>query len=196
MKTAVLEEQIAATLLVVGALEDLDVTYLIGGSFASALHGVMRSTMDADLVADLKQEHVNPLSDALAGTFYVDAHMIRDAIRSHSSFNLIHLNTLFKVDIFVAKPRPFDRAELARRQLHALGEYPDRPVYLATPEDIILAKLEWFRLGGEVSERQWGDVLNVINVQGDKLDREYLRDMAVSLGVRDLLEGAFDQIDQ
>ncbi len=188
-----LPEQIAVTMLVADALEALGVPYAIGGSFASALHGVMRATMDADLVADLRLEHVAPFAQALGEAFYADAEMMRDAIHRHSSFNLIHLDTMFKVDVFVARPRDFDRAQLARRQVHLLSEDPERRAYVATAEDTVLSKLEWYRLSGEASDRQWSDALGVLKVQGERLDLEYMRRMAAGLGVTDLLSRALEE---
>lgn len=189
-----LPEQIAVTTLVTDALEVLNVPYAIGGSFASALHGVMRATMDVDLVADLRREHVTPLVQALGEAFYADAPMMYDAIDQRSSFNLIHLASMFKVDVFVARSRDFDRAQLARRQLHLLSEQPECRAYIASAEDTILAKLEWYRSGGEISERQWRDTLGVLQVQGGRLDLTYMRHMAAALGVQDLLERAIQDL--
>jgi hypothetical protein len=190
-----LTEQIAATMTVADALDTLGVSYAIGGSFASALHGVMRATMDADLVADLRMEHIEPLVRVLGDAFYADAEMMRGAILHHSSFNVIHLETMFKVDVFVAKPRAFDRSQLARRQLLLLSEEPERRAYVASAEDVVLSKLEWYRMGDETSDRQWRDVLGVLKVQGDRLDRDYMRRMASGLRVSDLLERAFEEAE-
>jgi hypothetical protein len=183
-------DPIAVTLLVTQSLEQLGVLYLIGGSLASAVHGVFRATADADLVADLRPEHAAPLAQALAGVFYVDEESIAEAIRRRRSFNVIHLDTMFKVDIFVSQARPFDRSQFERRVQQVVATDPEWTGYFASAEDTVLAKLEWYRLGGEVSERQWRDILGVLKVQGERMDLEYLRHWAGELKVLDLLEKA------
>ena len=183
-----LAQPLAITLQVIDAFEIAGIPYMIGGSLASALHGVARSTLDTDLVADLQPEHIPPLVERLKDAFYVDESMILDAVIHQTSFNLIHLETMFRVDVFVLKPYPFDQNQIRRRTPYIVSTDPERSVYVTTPEDIILAKLSWYRQGGEGSQRQWQDVLGVIKVQAGNLDLDYLRQWAVLLGVRDLLD--------
>lgn len=190
-----LTEPIRVTLLVVEALNGLNIPYFVGGSLATAVHGVARATMDVDLVADVRPEHAQSLVRALGPDFYADAEMIRAAVRGRGSFNVIHKPTMFKVDVFIPKGRPFDRSQFARRIAQSLTEDGTDRIYIASPEDNILAKLQWYRLGGEVSDRQWRDVLNVVRIQGARLDRPYLRYWARELDVADLLEEALNQGD-
>jgi hypothetical protein len=185
-----LPEPIAVTLQVIEVLEALGVDYVIGGSLASSVYGTARATMDADLVADLRSDHVDRLVQTLRDAFYIDTEAVRDAIRQRSSFSVIHLTTMFKVDVFIPKTRPFDQAQLKRRVKQVVSTDPERTAYIASAEDTILAKLEWYRLGNEVSDRQWRDILSVLRVQGQRLDLSYLRRSAAGLGVADLLERA------
>lgn len=183
-------EPIAVTLLVTRVLQELDVPYLIGGSLAGALHGVPRATNDADLVVDLKPDQVDAFVRAVTPAFYVDADSIRQAIRDRRSFNLIHLATMFKVDVFVRQARSFDSAQFARRISAVLATDPERTAFIASAEDTVLAKLEWFRMGGEVSDRQWRDILGILKAQGERLDRAYLQQWAAQLQLEELLERA------
>ncbi len=189
-----LSEPVAVILLVIDALEALNVPYLIGGSFAAAVYGVARMTADADLVADVRFEHVEPLSSKLSADFYLDAESMREAIRHRSSFSLIHFKTMFKVDVFLPKPRPYSQAQMERRVQQRLSTESDRQAYFSSAEDSVLSKLEWYRLGGEVSDRQWRDILGVIKIQGERLDLAYLRQWAVALNLSDLLEKAMLEV--
>lgn len=181
-------DSIRVTLLVTELFEKLGIRYAVGGSLASSLHGVMRSTLDVDIVADMRLEHIKPLVASLSPEFYADNEMIRDAIERHSSFNLIHYETSFKVDVFIPKPRPFDQMQLERRTSAAITTDPERSLYVTTPEDVILSKLEWYRMGGEVSDRQWQDILGVLKTKTSGIDLDYLRHWAKQLKVNDLLE--------
>lgn len=183
-------ESTRLTLLVAQTLEQLGVAYAVGGSLASSLHGMMRSTLDVDIVADMRLEHIPPLVAALSKEFYADDEMMRDAIEHRSSFNLIHYETAFKVDIFIRKLRAFDQMQLERRRTSVIATDPEQSVYIVSPEDIILAKLEWYRMGGEVSDRQWRDILGVLKTRAGELDLDYLRKWAGELKVSDLLERA------
>lgn len=185
-----LGETTRITLLVTNTLERLGIRYAVGGSLASSLHGVMRSTIDVDIVADVSPEHIPLLAAALSKEFYADEEMMRDAVKHRSSFNLIHYDTAFKVDIFIRKLRPFDQMQLERRRISIIATEPEESVYVVSPEDIVLSKLEWYRMGGEISDRQWRDILGVMKVREGELDLEYLRKWAVELNVGDLLERA------
>lgn len=184
------DEATAVTLRVTAVLEELGIPYVIGGSLAGAVHGVARSTLDADLVANITPEQVPTLVEQLQGEFYISAEALYEAIARRTSSNLIHFATMFKVDLFIPKLRPFDLEELARGEYRQVTADSERSAMVATAEDTILAKLEWHRQGGELSERQWRDVLGILRVQGDRLDGEYLRRMAGELGVSDLWERA------
>ncbi len=183
-------ESTRLTLLVTQTLEQIGIAYAVGGSLASSLHGVMRSTLDVDIVADMRLEHIPPLVAALSKEFYADGEMMRDAIEHHGSFNLIHYETAFKVDIFIRKLRAFDGMQLERRRISIIATDPEQSVYVVSAEDIILAKLEWYRMGGEVSDRQWRDILGVLKTRAGELDLNYLRQWANELKVSDLLERA------
>ena len=183
-----LPESVSVLMSVVVVFERLGIPYLVGGSMASALYGVARSTLDADIVADIRQDQVGALVSALGEEFYADDQMIHDAIKHRGSFNLIHLKTMFKVDVFIRKERPFDRMQFERRIEQVFAANPVQKAFITSAEDIILAKLEWYRLGNEISDRQWRDILGVLKVQAGGLDLDYLHIWADELNVADLLK--------
>jgi hypothetical protein len=186
-------EPIEVTLVVTGVFERLGVPYLIGGSLASSLYGMVRTTQDSDIIAEMRPEHIQPFVLALETDFYVDQEMIAESILRNSSFNIIHHDTMFKVDVFIPRPRPFLKSQLARarRQTFTLGK--EVSAKFASPEDTILSKLEWYRMGGEVSDRQWRDILGVLKTRKTDLDRDYLQQWAKELKVSDLLVRALVQ---
>jgi hypothetical protein len=164
------------------------IDYLVGGSLASSLHGEPRSTQDVDFVADLELRHVEPWLRRLDEGYYLDRERIDQAIERRRSFNVIHLGTMFKADIFVLGEDRASRREMERRELYELGD--GRRLWVASAEDVVLQKLIWYRLGNAVSDRQWRDVLSVLAVRRGSLDEEYLREMAAELGLDELLERA------
>lgn len=188
-----LPESVSVMMLVVNVFEGLQIPYLISGSMASALYGVARSTLDADMVAEIHLEQVGVLVKTLGNDFYADDDLIRDAIHHHSSFNLIHLTTIFKVDVFIRKERPFDRIQFQRRVEQLFATNPEQKAFMTTAEDIILAKLEWYRIGNEISDRQWRDILGILKVQTGRLDLDYLNYWAIELNVADLLQRALKE---
>ena len=177
--------------LVADVFDHLNIPYLIGGSVASSLHGIPRTTQDVDLVADIKVFQIPLLVASFESAFYADAEMMREAVQRRASFNLIHLATMLKIDVFILKNDPLSQTEMARRQRYEVEDRPGIHLFLASIEDTIVRKLEWYRLGGETSERQWRDMLGVIEVQQKHLEFDYLLDAAEQCGVADLLQRAF-----
>lgn len=159
-----LSDVLRTTLRVARILDSLGVDYFVGGSLASSLHGIPRATQDVYLVAATTQNEVDGFVEALGSDSYLDEEMIREAIRRGASFNIIELETMFKVDVFVARSDGVSQTEMMRRQAIQPGEDSGETLMLASPEDIILQKLAWYQLGDEVSERQWLDALGVLKV--------------------------------
>lgn len=181
-------DPVAVALEVVRTLDALDIANTVGGSIASSFAGEPRSTIDIDIVAAVTDGHVPDLIRSLSPAFYVDDDALRRAIRTRGSANLIHQATMLKVDLFVAGGTPLDGQQLARRK--RVEVRPGDILHIHPPEDILLQKLRWFRLGGEVSDRQWRDVIGIVRVQAGRLDLAYLRTHASTIDVADLLERA------
>lgn len=168
-----MDDTLRAALAAAAELEKLGVRWFLGGSLASSIHGIPRATFDANIMADLRPQHVRPFLRALGEAWYADEGAMQDAIRDRSSFNFIHLETAMKVDVFVPKLRRFDGGEFARSKGLKL-EGADIEARICCAEDIVIAKLEWYRLGGEDSERQWGDILGVLRlIQASSTSRCY-----------------------
>jgi len=175
---------------VIRLLDTLNIPYMIGGSFASSVHGMGRHTRDVDLVIDLAPNQVDALVHGLERDFYVSREGIQEALHDHDAFNAIHLDSTFKIDFFILGTSPFDREEFRRRETHQPMESEGPGLVFKTPEDTILRKLEWYRAGGEVSEQQWRDVLGVLAVCRARLDDAYLDRWAASLELTNLLARA------
>ncbi len=181
--------------ILVRLFDHMGIRYVVGGSLASSVYGIPRATQDADFMAEIDTPHVDALGIALENDFYVATELITEAIRHHSFFNVIHLATMFKADIFVARGEDWEKEEMSRAhtETFAVSEAPVS-VRFSSPEDVVLHKLLWYQLGGNVSDQQWRDVLGVLKVQGASLDNLYLDRWAKFLHLSDLLALARNEL--
>lgn len=166
------------------ALEALEIPYMVVGSFASTFWGRPRTTHDADLVVQIPNARINELARLLAPAFYAPEFVIEEAVRKRDQFNVIHLTSAFKIDFWLLKDTPHDRERFRRRLLGLLFE---REVWITSPEDVILSKLQWYQMTGG-SDRQFQDVLEVYEIQEPFLEHAYLDQWAGALGLAELLE--------
>lgn len=178
---------------VVAAFEQLGIDYAVAGSYASSIYGEARATRDVDLIAAVPGRLARALIEALGPGFYADEGQILAASQNQGQFNLIHVASMSKVDVYVVWRTDFGRSQLERKKRVQVGFGEPLNLSVISPEDIILAKLNWYREGGEISDRQWRDILGVIRVQGQALDRVYLRKWGEQLGLAELLGRAFEE---
>ncbi len=174
-------------------LEGLGIVYAIGGSIASSAYGRVRFTEDADVMVEHFGNKAEQFVGLLKGSYYVSEQAIQQALLQRCSFNIIHIKSAFKIDVFVCKDDVFDRQMMVRRQMLKLSDSLDKLFALVSPEDIILLKLEWYKEGGCTSQRQWDDIAGVLEVQRDKLDFEYVKKWSAVLGINELLEKAMSE---
>jgi hypothetical protein len=175
---------------VLDVLDRMEIPYLVGGSVASSIHGIARPTMDADIVADFRPDQAEEFAALLQPDFYADAPTIREALSRKRSFNVIHYATTFKIDVFPLRNDEYSRLSFVRRRFEESHSFGLEPIEwaVASAEDTILRKLEWYRAAGETSDRQWNDLRGILKVSGPRLDQAYLRRWAVHLKVDDLLD--------
>lgn len=183
-----LGDAIEVALRVADALESVGAAYFVGGSLASSLDGQPRATNDIDFVIDMPIGRIGEFVTVLGAEFEVDLDMLRDAVMHGRSANIFYLPLVLKIDLFGHAHGPFDDAEFSRRRAIEVRE--GRVLFVKAPEDTVLRKMLWFRQGGEVSERQWRDLIGVLRTQGPNLDVAYMQGWARHLGISDLLARA------
>ncbi|MCF7975496.1 MAG: hypothetical protein K9N55_16885 [Phycisphaerae bacterium] len=189
-------QDLAVLSQLIEVLDQLGIQYAIGGSLASSTYGMVRFTQDADITVTPFIDKIIPFVKRVESRFYVSQEAVMQANHLRTSFNLIHFDTAFKIDVFVEKDTAFDRGLLLRRKSLVLSGIDSPSVSFVSPEDVILLKLRWYFEGGEVSERQWRDIIGVLAIQGDALDFVYLRDQAQSLGLTTLLDRVIQESQQ
>ncbi len=188
-KEIMIGNPIELALLMAKIFDNLEIPYFVGGSVASSLWGESRATLDIDLVADLTMAKMNDFIVCVEDIFYISENAVREAIIYQSSFNLIHFETNEKIDIFVLGKKPLLQEEMQRKKLQQVTE-ENEFLYLASPEDIILQKLIWYRDGNRISDRQWRDILGVLKTQSSNLDFDYLKYWSKLENLSDLLNQA------
>jgi hypothetical protein len=168
-------------------MEELRIPYMVVGSVASSIYGSWRTTADIDVVADLHGEDVPGLCEKFpAPEYYVSPEAALQAVRAGGQFNIIRSTTAEKIDMMVARGDAWGKMQLARRRPVRVLE--DRDVELASPEDIIIAKLLYCREGG--SEKHLQDIAGILKVVGSEIDRVYIDRWAAELGLADLWQEA------
>lgn len=154
---------------------------MVTGSFASSVHGVPRATQDIDVIVEPTLDQLLTLMKTFVEPVYdSDTEEAINALRHRTMFSVIDRRGIWKIDFILRKERPFSKREFGRRKkIDILGVL----LYAATPEDLLLAKLEWAKLGE--SERQIRDAAGIIEIQGAKLDVDYVQKWAAALDVED-----------
>jgi hypothetical protein len=179
-------------LLVAYALDAIGVEYFGGGSVASSFQGEPRATNDIDFVISLSPGKIRPFAAKLGADFEVDEEMLRDAIATGSCANIFYLPLVTKIDLFSLGSTQFDEAEFARRRKVRVKETGEE-LFIKSPEDTVLRKLLWYRRGGETSQKQWRDVVEVLRVSGPGMSEPYMNSWAQRLGLSALLARAKDE---
>ena len=186
---------IALALDVARTLDALGIPYVLGGSLASSIMGEPRSTVDIDMAVRLDSVSLEPLLEATRTEFYVPEDAARSATEAASSFNMVHRAGALKVDLFVLGDGVLDRRQLARRVRMVVSVDPASELWVTSAEDQVLRKLEWYRSGGGVSDRQWRDVVGILSVQSGRLDVVDLTRTAEAVGLGTLFSRALGDVE-
>jgi hypothetical protein len=167
-------------LRVTRTFEELNLPYLVTGSLATIAYGEPRLTIDIDVVVRLPGGAVDRLCSAFPeAEFYVSPDAVRDAVRRKSQFNILHPRSGLKVDVMVADDSDFNASRFSRSRTLAISASGE--AVFASPEDVILKKLEYYREGG--SDKHLRDIAGVLKIMGEELDLRYLDTWARRLGV-------------
>lgn len=187
-------EWISPILKVLDALEALSIRYTVRGSLASSIHGIIQSALDLDLLAEVRSEHIQHLTDRLKSEFYVESEIARDEIAQQEALTLVHFLSILKITIFIPADRAFDTAQLNRSIEKVIAATPERKAWIASVEDSILARFESYEAAKRDSEAAWREALGMILIQADNLDWSYLEKTAELLRLSSTLETARESL--
>jgi hypothetical protein len=176
-------------------LDALGIPYAIGGSIASSVYGTVRFTRDADLAMLPFPSAADRFYAMLKDEFYINEEAMQQALGCCGTFNIIHFETAFKIDIFLLGPSDFEQQLLVRSRMVQLGETAESELCFVSPEDVILLKLRRLAESDNFEEDQWEDILGVLAIQGQSLDLQRLNEYARTLAVEDLLERAIAEAE-
>ena len=174
--------------ILIEKLNQEGIEYMLSGSYSSSLHGLPRATNDADIIIAASEEKLTAFIQSLGDDYYVNKDAALEALRNHAMFNVIDIHNSFKADFIIRKDRPFSREEFQRRQISTIM---DLDIWVVSPEDVILSKLEWAK--ESESNQQFQDALGVAAVQYNHLDKDYLKKWAKELQIDDSLEQLLKQ---
>lgn len=178
-------------------VESLNLQYRVGGSFASSAWGMPRQTHDLDVALLLPEDQAESLILATQTSFMISRTDVEEAVTSRApfrSFQLIHFDEVFKIDVFVVSNDEYQQEAFSKTRDYAL--FPKRNLKFSSPEDTVISKLRWFELGNRISDKQWNDIVQVLEMQQGQLDLDYLAKWATHFGVHELLAKAQSQVVQ
>ena len=167
---------------VIDILEKLNIPYMIGGSVAAIAYGEARLTLDMDVVVDMNEDQARQFAGSFGQEYYINLDSILDAIKNHGHFNIIQSEKGVKVDFYLLKDEAFDQEEFSRKRKEAFDE--QKQAVFASPEDVILKKLEWYKMGE--SQKHLDDIKGILKLSSSKLDLLYIDKWAVKIGVQDI----------
>lgn len=173
-------EELEVLKIVTGGLSNANIPYMVTGSMAMNFYAMPRMTRDIDIVVELSSPDIGRLIQRFQSDFYIDYEMIQQALEQKSMFNMIHTNSVTKVDCIIRKESNFQHEAFSRRQVAVVEEHP---FTIITPEDLILSKLLWAK--DTRSEIQLRDIRNLLTT-ADGLNLDYLQQWITKLGVGEL----------
>lgn len=175
----------------VRSFEEQNIPYLVTGSIASIAYGEPRFTNDIDVVADIREEHIEGLKKCFPDSeFYFSTEAIKNAICLQRQFNIIHPLSGLKIDVIIRKKDAFDDSRFKR--IKRICPIKDTEANFASPEDVIIKKMEYYKEGG--SEKHLRDITGILKISGEIVDYNYINQWTVRFGLKDIWEAVLNRL--